>query len=158
TATTTSSATTPSCTTTSAAAARSCTSFATRPRARERRPMHASTATRPSTLDADAGAERPRIGLLGVMQRLYDEMLPGITERPAGYARELAAALDDVATVFVSEPVKDRAGVERALQELEREELDGLLVAMLTYGPAMNVARALGGTRLPVCVVNTQPV
>jgi len=29
---------------------------------------------------------------------------------------------------------------------------------MLTYGPAMNVARALGGTRLPVCVVNTQPV
>ena len=29
---------------------------------------------------------------------------------------------------------------------------------MLTYGPGMNVARALAETRLPVCVVNTQPV
>src|SRR5262245_2270045 len=29
---------------------------------------------------------------------------------------------------------------------------------MLTYGPAMNLARALAGTPLPVCVLNTQPV
>ena len=29
---------------------------------------------------------------------------------------------------------------------------------MLTYGPAMNIARALAETRLPVCIVNTQPV
>ena len=120
--------------------------------------MHSSTATRPSTGNADTGVERPRIGVLGVMQRLYDAMLPGITERQAAYAAELAAALGEVASVVVSSPVKDRDDVERAMRELEGAELDGLLVVMLTYGPAMNVARALAETRLPVCVVNTQPV
>ena len=31
---------------------------------------------------------RPRIGLLGIMQELYDDMIPGITERQAGYAQQ----------------------------------------------------------------------
>ena len=44
------------------------------------------------------------------------------------------------------------------MRKLEGEALDGLLVVMLTYGPGMNVARALAETRLPVCLVNTQPV
>ena len=86
-------------------------------------------------------------------------MLPGITERQAGYARELGAALGEVAsTSSSSPPVKNRAEVERAMAELESAGLDGLLVVMLTYGPAMHVARALAETRLPVCVANTQPV
>ena len=67
-------------------------------------------------------------------------------------------ALGEVATSSSSSPVKDRDEVERAMRELEGAGLDGLLVVMLTYGPAMNVARALAETRLPVCVVNTQPV
>src|SRR5207342_1754373 len=70
----------------------------------------------------------------------------------------LGAALGEVASVVVSSPVKDRDDVERAMRKLEGAELDGLLVVMLTYGPAMNVARALAETRLHVCVVNTQPV
>jgi len=120
--------------------------------------MHSSTATSPSTGNADAGVERPRIGLLGVMQGLYDDMLPGITGRQAAYAAELAGALGEVASVVVAPPVKDRDEIESAMRELESEELDGLLVVMLTYGPGMNVARALAETRLPVCLVNTQPV
>ena len=36
--------------------------------------------------------------------------------------------------------------------------LDGLLVINLTYGPGMRVARALGETRLPICLANVQPV
>ena len=30
--------------------------------------------------------DRPKIGLLGIMQELYDEMVPRITERQAAYA------------------------------------------------------------------------
>jgi L-arabinose isomerase len=119
------------------------------------------TATRTSTGNADAagsGAARPRIGLLGIMQALYDEMLPGITERQAAYARHLAAVLADVADVDVLPPVKDREAAERAVHEYEARELDGLLVVMLTYGPAMRVARALAATPLPICLANVQPV
>ena len=44
------------------------------------------------------------------------------------------------------------------MRELEAAGLDGLLVVMLTYGPAMRVARALAHTSLPVCLANIQPV
>ena len=92
------------------------------------------------------------------MQELYDEMLPGITERQAGYAREVGEALAGVADVQVAEPARNRADIERRVAEFEAAGVDGLLVVMLTYGPGMRVARALGGTRLPVCLANIQPV
>ena len=44
------------------------------------------------------------------------------------------------------------------MRELEGRDLDGLLVVMLTYGPAMRVARALAETPLPICLANIQPV
>ena len=34
-----------------------------------------------------------RIGILGIMQDLYDDMIPGIAQRQEGYAAELAAHL-----------------------------------------------------------------
>src|SRR5689334_19172160 len=120
--------------------------------------MHSTTATRTSTDSAEAAQARPRIGLLGIMQSLYDDMLPGIAERQAGYAAEIAAALEGVADVHVTPPVKEREDAERVMRELESQQLDGLLVVMLTYGPAMRVARLLAETRLPICLANIQPV
>ena len=118
------------------------------------------TATRTSTASADIASApaRPRIGLLGIMQSLYDDMLPGVTERQAAYAAEVADALSEVADVHVSRPVKERADAEREMRELESRDLDGLLVVMLTFGPAMRVARLLADTRLPICLANIQPV
>ncbi|HEY6760546.1 MAG TPA: L-fucose/L-arabinose isomerase family protein [Baekduia sp.] len=119
--------------------------------------MPSTTATRTSTASVEHGAARPRIGLLGVMQALYDDMLPGITERQAAYAQAIGEALSDVAEVVVGDPVKDRADADRAVAELEAAGVDGVLVVMLTYGPAMHVSRALAQTTLPVCLANTQP-
>jgi len=120
--------------------------------------MRSMTATTTSTDSADSGRERPRIGLLGIMQSLYDAMLPGIAERQAGYAQEVADALADVADVMVGPPVKERDDAERVMREFASSDLDGLLVVMLTYGPAMRVARLLARTELPVCLANIQPV
>src|SRR6478735_710083 len=50
------------------------------------------TATRTSTASAERVATRPRVGVLGIMQELYDEMLPGITERQGAYAEAIGAA------------------------------------------------------------------
>ena len=55
------------------------------------------TATRTTTASADgrrrppAALRRPRIGILGIMQDLYDDMIPGIAERQGGYAAEIGA-------------------------------------------------------------------
>lgn len=100
---------------------------------------------------------KPRIGLLGIMQSLYDHMIPGITERQAGYANDIAAQLGDVAEFTVGKPVKSRADAEEVMANFERANLDGVLVVMLTYGPAMRVARVLATSRLPLCLANIQP-
>jgi L-arabinose isomerase len=102
-------------------------------------------------------SDKPRIGILGIMQDLYDEMIPGIAQRQAGYAAEIAAHLADVAEFIPGDPVKYREDAERVMGEFERAGLDGVMVVMLTYGPAMRVARLLNETRLPICLANIQP-
>ncbi|MGN9812854.1 L-fucose/L-arabinose isomerase family protein [Micromonospora sp. BQ11] len=100
---------------------------------------------------------RPRIGVLGIMQELYDHMIPGITERQGRYAQQVADQLAGVADFVVAPPVKNRADAERVVRHLEAENVDGILLVMLTYGPAMRVARLLSENRLPVCLANIQP-
>lgn len=99
----------------------------------------------------------PRIGLLGIMQALYDHMIPGITERQAGYARQVAEHLSGVADIVVDEPVKSRADAERVMRRFENEDLDGVLVVMLTYGPSLRVTRLFHQMRLPAALANIQP-
>src|SRR5580692_6941352 len=100
---------------------------------------------------------KPRIGILGIMQDLYDDMIPGIAQRQAGYAAEIAAHLADVGEFIPSQPVKYREDAEREMRAFEAADLDGVLVVMLTYGPAMRVARLLSESRLPICLANIQP-
>jgi L-arabinose isomerase len=91
------------------------------------------------------------------MQDLYDDMIPGIAERQAGYAAQVAARLADVGEFIPSSPVKHRADAERELRAFENAGLDGVMVVMLTYGPAMRVARLLSECRLPILLANIQP-
>ncbi len=100
---------------------------------------------------------KPRIGILGVMQDLYDDMIPGIAQRQEGYAAELAAHLADVGEFIPSKAIKYREDAIRAMREFENSDLDGVMVVMLTYGPAMRVARLLAESRLPVLMANIQP-
>jgi L-arabinose isomerase len=100
---------------------------------------------------------KPRIGILGIMQDLYDDMIPGIAQRQEGYAAEIAAHLSGVAEFVPSKAVKYREDAERAMREFEDSGLDGVMVVMLTYGPAMRVARLLSESRLPICLANIQP-
>ncbi len=100
---------------------------------------------------------KPRIGILGIMQDLYDDMIPGIARRQEGYAAELAASLAGVGEFIPGQVVKCREDAERVMREFENSDCDGVLVVMLTYGPAMRVARLLAESRLPVCLANIQP-
>src|SRR6202042_2282128 len=100
---------------------------------------------------------KPRIGILGIMQDLYDDMIPGIAQRQAGYAAEIAAHLADVGEFIPSQPVKYREDAEREMRAFEAADLDGVMVVMLTYGPAMRVARLLSESRLPILMANIQP-
>ena len=88
-------------------------------------------------------SRQPRIGLLGIMQELYDDMLPGITERQGQYAAAVAQRLAGVADVQFTRPARNREDVEEITRELVAADVDGIAIVMLTYGPAMRSVRAL---------------
>ena len=93
---------------------------------------------------------KPRIGILGIMQDLYDDMIPGIAAAPGGYAARAGRRAGRRRRVRRrASRSKYREDAERAMREFEDSELDGVLVVMLTYGPAMRVARLLLESRLP---------
>ena len=100
---------------------------------------------------------KPRIGLVGIMQELYDAMLPGITERQAAYAQAVAERLAGVAEVQFIRPARNRDDVEEIVREFGVRGLDGIAIVMLTYGPAMRTVRALLDTPLPLLLANIQP-
>ena len=101
--------------------------------------------------------ELPRIGLLGIMQELYDEMIPGITEHQAAYAAEVATALSGVADVSFTCPARNQADIGERTAELVAEGVDGIMIVMLTYGPAMRSVRALRAVQVPLLLANIQP-
>ncbi|MBV9001592.1 MAG: hypothetical protein JO304_21225, partial [Solirubrobacterales bacterium] len=100
---------------------------------------------------------QPRIGLLGIMQELYDDMIPGITEHQARYAESVAQRLDGVADVTFTRPARNREDVETVTRELLGRDVDGIAIVMLTYGPAMRTVRALMQTPVPMLLANIQP-
>jgi L-arabinose isomerase len=102
-------------------------------------------------------SQLPRIGLLGIMQELYDEMIPGITEHQAAYAAEVAAQLSGVADVSFARPARNRVDIEARAAELVAEGVDGIMIVMLTYGPAMRSVRALRAVQVPLLLANIQP-
>jgi L-arabinose isomerase len=102
--------------------------------------------------------ERPKIGLLGIMQALYDEMVPGITERQAGYARAVAEQLSPVADVQFSRPARSREDIDAIVAQFTADRVDGIMIVMLTYAPAMRSVQALADTRAPLLLANIQPV
>ena len=124
------------------------------------RPRRGTPAARPET-DSHRKERRvsrqPRIGLLGIMQELYDDMIPGITERQGQYAAAVAERLAGVADVQFTRPARNREDVERISRELVAADVDGIAIVMLTYGPAMRTVRALMQTPVPLMLANIQP-
>jgi L-arabinose isomerase len=101
--------------------------------------------------------EQPRIGLLGIMQELYDDMIPGITEHQADYARRVAERLSGIANVVFTRPARNRDDVETISRELVAQGVEGIAIVMLTYGPAMRTVRALLEVPVPLLLANIQP-
>ncbi|HOA74096.1 MAG TPA: L-fucose/L-arabinose isomerase family protein [Phycisphaerae bacterium] len=102
-------------------------------------------------------ARKPRIGLLGIMQELYDNFLPGITARQEEYARAVAAQLANVVDVDFPGAARNRADIEARVRHFNQEGLDGILIMMLTYGPALRTVQALRENNLPIMLANIQP-
>ena len=100
---------------------------------------------------------QPKIGLLGIMQELYDDMIPGITDHQAEYARNVTKQLSGVAEVLFPRPARNREDIESISRAFVDDGVDGVAIVMLTYGPAMRSVRALMDLPVPLLLANIQP-
>lgn len=101
--------------------------------------------------------KKPAIGVLGIMQELYDKDLPGITERQENYAKQVCKQLAAVAEFDFPRAARNRNDIEEILGGFNHKNLDGVMVIMLTYGPGMRAVRALQKNNLPILLANIQP-
>lgn len=102
-------------------------------------------------------SSKPRIGLLGIMQELYDDSLPNITKRQEAFAREVCSELSDCADWDFPRAARNREDVEQILGDFNQKGIDGVMIVMLTYGPSMRTVRALQRNNLPILLANIQP-
>lgn len=100
---------------------------------------------------------KPKIGMLGIMQELYDSSIPGITKRQEEYARDVCSQLNDIADWVFPGAARNRDDIERIMGDFNHDGLDGIMIVMLTYGPAMRTIRALQKNSLPLLLANIQP-
>ncbi len=100
---------------------------------------------------------KPRIALLGIMQELYDEMIPGITEHQKEYGERVVEQLRDSIDVHFPGPARNRDDIDNYIAEFNQNGFDGIIIVMLTYGPSLRTVRALKNNNLPVMLANIQP-
>lgn len=100
----------------------------------------------------------PKIGLLGIMQELYDKSLPGITAHQEAYARSIVQEFSGKVELVFPRAARNRADIEAIVSQFNVDHLDGIMIVMLTYGPGMRIVRAFQENHLPVLLANTQPV
>ena len=101
---------------------------------------------------------KPKIGMLGIMQELYDDMIPDITAHQETYARDVVDQLSDVADIDFPRAARNREDIEEIVRDFNTRSLDGIMIVMLTYGPGLRTVHALQRNRLPLLLANIQPV
>jgi L-arabinose isomerase len=99
----------------------------------------------------------PRIGLLGITQELYDDVVVGITDYQRRFGNELVSWFKDDLTLVYPGPAKNRAQIEQTMERFNQEGLDGIMIVMLTYAPSLWGVNAYRNNRLPLLLANLQP-
>lgn len=100
-------------------------------------------------------SDKPRIGLLPLYVRLYDQIAPDLRPVMASFAEKLQAELARKGVEVVAAPIccvkKDFAA---AVAMFERRQVDMVAAVHLAYSPSLEAVDALVRTRLPLLLLD----
>lgn len=103
--------------------------------------------------------KKPTIGVLGIMQELYDKTYPNIVETQSNYVKGVIKELGDIAEFKFIKPARNRKGIEEIVETYNNDkEIDGIMIMMLTYSPGQRIIPALKKNNLPIMLANIQPL
>ena len=101
---------------------------------------------------------RPHVGILALMQGLYDESQPEIPANQTKYVNKVIAQLSDIADFEFEGLAKERPDIERIVKKYNDEDLDGIIIINTIYSPGLRLVQAFKKNRLPVLLANIQPI
>jgi len=97
-----------------------------------------------------------KIGLLGLTLELYRQKLPELIKRFADFHIELEHSLKDYADIISFRPVSRKSELRQIFQKLEKEDIAGLIIVLLSYSPSLLVLPFLKKFKGPILIWNTQ--
>ncbi|MBD3181387.1 hypothetical protein GF312_03785 [Candidatus Poribacteria bacterium] len=99
--------------------------------------------------------QKARVGFLGLMFKLYDrfpELKPALNK----FGNEIVKEMSPFADVIFPGICNTREMVNATVANFESDNVDILMVVLLSYAPSHVALPALNRTRLPVLIFNTQ--
>jgi L-arabinose isomerase len=104
------------------------------------------------------GDEKPKVGLLPLYLKLYDERDRDKRPRVESFYRQIASELGKRKIEVLSTPIcRTRSEFEAAVRGFEESGAEAIVTLHLAYSPSLESADALARTSLPIIVCDTTP-
>ena len=101
---------------------------------------------------------KPKVGLLPLYIKLYDDSWPEMRTRVVRFSQQIAAALAARGLEVSTAPVcRVAPEFKAAIKGFERAPVDALVTLHLAYSPSLESSAALAATPLPIVVLDTTP-
>jgi L-arabinose isomerase len=101
---------------------------------------------------------KPRIGLLPLYLKLYDDGVPQIRPRIQQFYEQIAARLEARGLEVLRSPIcRLRAEFQAAVRGFEQGGVQAIVTLHLAYSPSLESADALAASGLPVILCDTTP-
>lgn len=100
---------------------------------------------------------RPRLGVLALMLEGYEPLFPGFVEHQTHYVRQVLDSLAGTAEFDFPGPAGNRAQIEALTARYNAQEMDGILILLLSYSQGQYLVRAMQRNQLPLALALVQP-
>ncbi len=102
--------------------------------------------------------DRPKVGLLPLYLKLYDDVSKEVRPRINDFARTIAGELGKRGLEVIAAPVcRLEKEFDAAVKRFEAAGAEAIVTLHMAYSPSLESARALTRTRLPILVLDTTP-
>ena len=101
--------------------------------------------------------KKPRLGVLALMLAAYEPLFPGITEAQRRYLTGVLDGLSATADFVFPKIALCREYMEELTAQYNRDDLDGIVIFLLSYAQGQYLVRALQRNRLPLALALIQP-
>src|ERR1035437_3573618 len=101
---------------------------------------------------------KPKVGLLPLYIKLYDDMWPEMRTRIDGCKQQITSALGERGLEVTTAPVcREEPEFKAAVGDFEKAGMDAIVTLHMAYSPSLESSAALAATRLPIIVLDTTP-